>query len=296
MKYGRFYFQNSPSLKLLVSKLGAHLLTRELTNVGYDNISSKPASRSLSEVSQRFCDLFKLMLDRQVEVEDIRFIEGSQEEMKGRVELLAQHAFEIAIGLYERSSTTSSSSARSRALSSLLGGSYENISVATPRTSGITLSASHSTPIRSQAYAMDVSSSPTSASLMANSENDHPAHSGPEMFSSFMAMSSMDPQGSGPNPGRPGIPNEHSVHASYSVPLLDHIDHFNEPSFGGQNLASGSGQLFGIGYYVPFNHGNTVSSLNRTNLANPSGSVDPTHTLINPSEDNPHLGRMARWN
>ena len=262
-----------------MSKPGAHFVDRGVTDIGYDNISSEPASRSLSEVSQRFCDVFKLLLDRQVEIEDIRFVEGSKEEMKGRVEVVAQQAFEITTGLYELSSTTTSSSARSGALPFLLEGSYENISMAAPRTSLITSSASHSTPTRSQTYAMNVSSSPTAASLMENSGTGHPAHSVPEMFNSFIAMSPMAQQSSAPNPGRAGIPIEHPVHGSYPHRLVDNnMNHFVAGSFDGHDLGSDSDHLYDLNYYSP------------------SGGVNPTHTLINPPEDNSHLNGMGGWN
>jgi len=254
-------------------------LTGELTNIGYDNISSEPASRYLSEVSQRFCRVFKSILDHQVEIEDIRFVEGSTEEMKGRVDVVAQQAFEITTGLYELSSTTTSSSVWSGALPPLLEGSYENISMATPRASLTTPSASHSTSTRSQTYAMNVSSSPTAASLMENSGAGHPAHSVPEMFNSFIPISPMAQQGSGPNPGRAGIPIEHSVHGSYPHRLVgNNMNPFVASSFDGHNLGSDSDHLYGLNCYSP------------------SGGVDPTHTLINPPEDNSHLDGMARWN
>jgi hypothetical protein len=272
-------------------------IDRELTNIGYDNISTEPVSRSLSEVSQRFCDVFKFMLDRQVEIEDIRFVEGSKEEMKGRVEVIAQQAFEITTGLYELSSTTTSSSTRSRALPSLLEGSYENISIAAPGTSLITSSASHSTPTRSQTYAMNVSSSPTAASLMENSGTGHPARSAPEMFNPFITISPMAQQGSSPNPGRARIPIEHSVHGSYPHRLVDNnVNHFVPSSFNGHNLGSDSDQLYGFNYYTAFENANPVSSLNRADLANPSGGVDPTHTLISPPEDSSHMDGMGHWN
>jgi hypothetical protein len=235
-----------------------------------------------------------------VEIEDIRFVEDFKEEMKGRVEVIAQQAFEITTGLYELSSTTSSSSARSRALPFLLGGSYENISLAAPRASLVTSSASHSTPTRGRTYAMNVSSPPTAASLMENSGTGHSAHSAPEMFDPFIAMSPMTQQGSGPNAGRAVIPIEHSVHGSYPHRLVDYnnMDHFVASSYDGHNLGSDSNRLYDFNYYAAEN-ANPISSLNRTDLANTSGGVDPTHTFINPPESNSHPGRMGRidhWN
>jgi len=280
-----------------VSKPGTHFIDRELTNIGYDNVSSEPASRSLSEVSQRFCEVFKFMLDRQVAIEDIRFVEGSKEEMKGRVEVVAQQAFEITTGLYELSSTTTSSSARSRALPSLLEGSYENISLAAPRASLVTSSASHSTPTRSQTYATNVSSSPTAPSLMENSGTGHSTHSAPEMFDSFITMSPMTQQGSSPNSGRAGIPIEHSVHGSYPHRLVGYnMNHFVASPYDGHNLGPDSHPLFDFNYYTAPESANPISSLNRTDLASPSGGVEPTHTFINPSESNSHSDRMGRWN
>jgi hypothetical protein len=272
-------------------------IDRELTITGYDNISSEPASRSLSEVSQRFCAVFKYMLDRQVEIEDIRFVEGSKEEMKGRVGVVAQQAFEITTGLYELSSTTTSSSARSGALPSLLEGSYENISLAASRASLVTPSVSHSAPTRSQIYAMNVSSSPTAASLMENSGTGHSAHSAPEMFNSFTTMSPMTQQDSAPNAGRAGIPIERSVHGSYPHQLVDYnMNHFVASPYDGHNLGSDSDQLYGFSYYTAPENANPISSSNRTDLANPSRGVDPTHTFINPSESNSHPDRMGHWN
>jgi hypothetical protein len=236
------------------------------------------------------------MLDRQVEIEDIRFVEGSKEEMKGRVELVAQQAFEITTGLYELSSTTTSSSARSRALPSLLEGSYENISLVAPPASLVTSSVSHSTPTRRQTYPMNVSSSPTAASLMENSGTGHSAHSAPEMYGPYIAMSPMTQQGSPPNAGRAGIPIEHPVHGSYPHRLVDYnMNDFVPSPYDGHNLGLDSDQLYDFNYHTAPENATPVSSLNRTGLANPSGGVDPTHTFINPSESNSHPDRMGRW-
>ena len=143
---------------------------------------------------------------------------------------------------------------------------------------------------------MNVSSSPTAASLMENSGTGHSTHSAPEMFDSFIAMSPMTQQGSSPNAGRAGVPIEHSVHGSYPHRLVDYnMNHFVAGPYDGHNLGSDSDQLYGFNYHTAPENANPVSSLNRTGLANPSGGVDPTHTFINPSESNSHPDRMGRW-
>ena len=93
------------------------------------------------------------------------------------------------------------------------------------------------------------------------------------------------------------MPNEQPVHGSYPHQLVDNnMGHFVASSYNGHNLGSDSDQLYNLNYYPAFENTSPVSSLNRTDLANPSGGVNPTHILINPSEDNSHLDGMSRWN
>ncbi|KAG4425118.1 hypothetical protein IFR04_001685 [Cadophora malorum] len=94
----------------------------------YDGSSSNRRAVRLPQ-QIRFCDTFNRMLTHQVNQQNIRFEPGLENEMRSRVENLVEKAFSVFIGLEGLPSSTSTSSSRSALQpTSLLSGSYDNIS------------------------------------------------------------------------------------------------------------------------------------------------------------------------
>lgn len=233
---------------------------RELTFLGYDNSTMENTGRLLSEESMRFDRMFRLILRNKVSEGEIRFEQGTTEEMIGRLEILAHNAFKINAGLYEPSSTTTSSSASRRALMSLLGGSYEHIPSHIP-------SGAHPSPLADPTTTM--------SSLVGGSSSRIP--------------SSIARQGSGSNTITSGIPNERSVHANYPLRLASPMDAFEN-----QSLDPNIDPFYGFQYTAPFAAENEMPNLGRPSMTNASSTnLDPP--FIDPSDNGVHFNNMGSW-
>lgn len=200
--------------------------------------------------------------------------------MKERVEALVYQAFSIYLGLNGSPSVTNSSSSRSREQVSLLGGSFHHLS--TPRTSRgqISSSGGRSTAAQSQAYSMDVASSPAPVSMAPRSlSQGHPTTMGPP----FMSMPRMTAQSFGATTMQSSMPNEQrAFHSS----MAGNLSGFTADPFVNDRLASGDGQW----ERMDFNNSDaTFYGSHPTPSLTPAGYVDisssPLQTLLDPAED-----------
>lgn len=255
-----------------------------LTTIGYDNNIPRGTLQPTSEDVRGFEVLFRPMLNLKVSQQYIRFLEGQEDAMKTRVENLVYQAFSLYLGLNGSPSTTNSSSSGSGRQSSMLGGPFQHLS--TPRTSRgqISSSGSRSTAAQSQAYSMDVSSSPAAILMATRSlSQGHPTRMAPP----FIAMPRMPAQNYTPNTMQSPMPNEQPAHRGFHSTMTGNLDNFAGDPFVNNNLGAGDGE-----WHMDFNStdasfygGHPAPGLNSAGFVDISRSpLD--QTLLDPSEDN----------
>jgi hypothetical protein len=103
------------------------------------------------------------MLELQVRDQMIRFPEGFEHDMKARIESIAQRAFELYVTFHTVRSSRTSGSSRSQPQSSLIGGSYDEVS--NPGTIDHSRSGSRSLSVNNLLATMDMQSSVTSTPM-----------------------------------------------------------------------------------------------------------------------------------
>jgi hypothetical protein len=197
--------------------------------------------------------------------------------MKDRVETLVQQAFRLSVELYGLPSSVNSSSATSGPQTSLLGGSFEQIS--TPRTTGRqqSSSASRSITTRSQVYSMDVSSTPSRNSMVASSRRH-----GTDMLPPVINLQSMPPQ----NFVTSNIGASHPAHEWYpvgTVGLSDDSTTFIGSNFDESDLGASGAQWSGMDFDsspANFSDNHTPVNMARTEFVS-----NLAQTLISPPED-----------
>jgi hypothetical protein len=244
---------------------------------GYEERISRPLPL-FSQESQGFSELFSSLLQLQVGQQHIRFPEGLEDEMRTRVETLAQKAFSVYVGLHGLPSATNSSSSRSRQQGSL-GSTFPPLS--TPRTSEThhSPSASRSTAAPSQAYSMDLQSSPTPNPMMTDPRTQRP-NMGPP---SFMVMPHIVQQNFVTNPMSSSLQAQHSSHShpSFSVQLQDSIVAYSDTSFSDSNMnPTGDEWAYNPGYDGP---SSTYTASNSTNTMANGGFVGISSGSMNQS-------------
>jgi hypothetical protein len=245
---------------------------------GYEERIPRPLSLFPQE-SQGFSELFSRMLELQVGQQHIRFPEGVEDEMRTRVETLAQKAFSVYVGLHGLPSATNSSSSRSRQQGSL-GSSFPPLS--TPRTSEThhSPSASRSTAAPSQAYSMDLQSSPTPAPMMANPRSQR-QNMGPPPY---MVMPQIVQQNFVTNPMSSSLQPQHTAHShpSFSMQLQDSIVAYSDTSFSDGNLNPTGDEW--AAYSAGFEGaGSTFNGSNSTNTMANNGFVGISSGSMNQS-------------
>lgn len=238
-----------------------------------------------SEDVRRFAVLFQSMLNHKVNQQYIRFLEGQEDEMKARVENLAYQTFSLLLGLNDSPSVTNSSSSRTRSgqQSSMLGGSYQHL--LTPRTSRGQHSSSNSrsTAAQSEAYSMDVASSPVAHPMAARSlSQGHPSRMPPP----FSTMPRMPTQTFTPTTMPSPMPNEQQTHGGFHSTMPGTMENFNGDLFVDNGIGAGSSQ-----WDMDFNAGNPsfygshpAPNLNSASFVNIPRS--PLDQILDPSEDN----------
>jgi len=193
--------------------------------------------------------------------------------MRTRVETLAQKAFSVYVGLHGLPSATNSSSSRSRQQGSL-GSSFPPLT--TPRTSEThhSPSASRSTAAPSQAYSMDLQSSPT-----PNPRSQRPNMGPPP----YMVMPQIVQQNFVTNPMTAPLQAQHPSHShsAYSMQLQDNIAAFSDTPFSDGNMnPTGEEWAYGTGYDGA---GSTFSGGNSTNTLANAGFVGISSGSLNQS-------------
>jgi hypothetical protein len=262
-----------------------------LIDPGYDqNLREMPPPLP-SEGSSEFLDLFRHILGHHTNQQNIRLEEG----MESRVVNAAKVAFEMWSRIYrsDRSSaSTNSSSLVSQQLPSYLGGSWQHIS--TPGTGRHRLSTTTpSTGVQSQAFSMDIASSPTGSSMMMirRSQRDNAVQG---MVPSFeQPQSPYDQHAMGG-----GIPAEHRGHTGFPGGTMNST--VGDP-FTNNQMGAGNEQYYAMEYDntgVAFNDGgNAAVGVNRaTGFANYTGVINP-HLISSPGnplhQNSLHLNNWA---
>lgn len=138
-------------------------------NPWYDNRNATQFPPPLSPESRHFSSIFSGMLELQVRDQLIRFPEGFEHDMKARIEAIAQRAFELYVRINTVQSSRASTSSRSQPQSSLIGGSYDHVSI--PGTTDGSRSGSRSLSINNQLQAIDMQSSVASTPLRTHSRD-----------------------------------------------------------------------------------------------------------------------------
>ena len=210
--------------------------------------------------------------------------------MKTRVETLVYQAFSIYLGLNGSPSTTNSSSSRSHQQVSMSDGSFQHLSTPSTSRGKISSSGTRSTAARSQAYSMDVASSPPAISMAPRSlSQGHPTTMGPP----FMAMAQMPAQNFGPNTMRSPLPTEQRRHRSFHSTMTNNLNGFPEGPFVNNGLAAGdsSWELLRDAENMNFNNtdanfygGHPPHNLTPADYVGISSS--PLQTLPDRAEDN----------
>ncbi|KAE8440304.1 hypothetical protein EG329_009537 [Mollisiaceae sp. DMI_Dod_QoI] len=118
------------------------------SNPWYEDRNSNRQIPYFSSESQHFTVIFAGILEHQVRDRLIRFPEGCENDMKARIEAIAQRSFELYVNFHGVRSSRTSSSSRSQPQSSYIGGSYGQIS--NPSITEGSRSASRSISVHSQ--------------------------------------------------------------------------------------------------------------------------------------------------
>ena len=256
-----------------------------LTIAGYDHQPSNRMPKTTSEDARRFAVLFQSMLSHKVNQQYIRFLPGHEEEMKSRVETLASQSFSLCSDLNDSPSAMNSSSSRTQSgqQSSMLGSSFQHLS--TPRTSHgqHSRSDSRSTAAQSQAYSMDISSSPTAVSMARRSlSQGHPTHMAPPFI-----MPRVPAENFAPNtiPSSLQNGNDQQSHGGFDQNLGSTIQNFSEGSFADNGM--GAGGPWDMNFDTAnssFYGGHPPSNLDPAEFVHISQS--PLGQILDPSDEN----------
>jgi hypothetical protein len=262
-----------------------------LIKTGYDDNNSKAFLPPFSQQAQHFSEIFEGILESQIKDQQIRFAEGSEDLMKGRMQALADKAFSVYVGVYGAPSSSNSSSIRSRPQDSLLGGSFENMS--TPRTTDgqHSMSTSRSTAAHSRSYSMENQVSPHGSQMMT----DPRIHS-TSMGSPFMPR--MVQQNFVPAPMNAGMQNNHPSHTRYPAVMETGIPSFAQCRFDTIDLNAGGEPWYGFNIDHPeanFDATNDAGSMNNSEFANlPTAPL--AQTLVGSPDDGAHnLAGLGDW-
>ena len=253
-------------------------------NSGYENQLPSRLPQPTSEDVRRFADFFRPMLNLKVNQQYICFLEGQEDVMKTRVEDLVYLAFKLHLGLTGSPSVTNSSSSRTRSgqQSSLLGGSFQNLSTPTNRGQHSSLT-SRSTAAQSQAYSMDVASSPVALQMASRSlSQGHPTRMGPQ----FMTAPRIPNQAFASNTISPSMSNDHQTHGTFHSNMAGTIGNFGGDPFADSSLGAGDSQ-----WQMDFATGNPgFYGSHPAPALNSAGYVDispsPLDHILDPSDDN----------
>jgi hypothetical protein len=200
--------------------------------------------------------------------------------MMSRIENIACHSLEIFFDRYGYGSpsTTNSSSSRSRPQTSLLGGSWRNLS--TPR--------SRSTAAQSPAYSIDVAASPLPPS-MAHRSMSQPGPMGPPM----MGVTHIGAQGFVANATRSQTRSDQRTHNDFHPNTTANLGTFEPGPFVGNGLGNGDPQRepFNINPDTNFFASQPAPSMNATSFEDITwSSLNP---MLDSADDNAHAQNLA---